>query len=218
MDKNDNIGMRLKLLRSRLNMTQIKLSEVLSCSQSKVSDMESGKLDISNSDMSIIANSYNVKTTWLLTGRGSMFLSDDTELERSVARMIQLPVVGDIAAGFPVEVVENEPTEYVEVGSAMLSLPPPYFVFRVDGESMQPVIMPGDYVVLSTDWRGVDLDGKICAFRDADGITLKQYVLDPAHRTAWLWPINSSYSPIPYTEDSPELTLIGVLILSIRKY
>ncbi|HRY83964.1 MAG TPA: S24 family peptidase [Candidatus Cloacimonadota bacterium] len=141
--------------------------------------------------------------------------------EGALSKFIRLPVVGDIAAGFPTEVVPDEPSEFIEVSTTLLTLPPPYFVFRVDGESMLPVIHPGDYVVLSNGivgFKNNHLNGKICAFRTADGITLKQFVLDPRTRTTWLWPINSSFNPIPFTKDNPDLTLIGVLVLSIRKY
>lgn len=216
----EGVADRLKALRSELSVTQKKFAELLSCSQGKVSDYESGKLSVSNSDLSIIANSYNVNLNWLITGEGEMF-NNVRAREGALSKFIRLPVVGDIAAGFPIEVVQDEPTEFIEVSTTLLTLPPPYYVFKVDGESMLPVIHPGDYVVLSNGivgFKNNHLNGKICAFRTPDGITLKQFVLDPRTRTTWLWPINSSFNPIPFTKDNPDLTLIGVLVLSIRKY
>lgn len=213
----EGVADRLKALRSELSVTQKKFAELLSCSQGKVSDYESGKLSVSNSDLSIIANSYNVNLNWLITGEGEMF-NNVRAREGLLSNLIRLPVVGDIAAGFPTEVVQDEPTEFIEVSATLLELPPPYYVFKVNGESMLPVIHPGDYVIISTDWRGIKLNSRICAFRTADGITLKQYVNDRKNKTIWLFPINSSFNPIPFNDYTETCRLIGVLVLSIRKY
>ncbi len=216
----DGVGERLKALRSKLSVTQKKFANLLNCSQAKISDYESGKLSISNKDLSIIANTYNVNLNWLITGEGEMF-NNVRAHEGILSNLIRLPVVGDIAAGFPAELVPDEPTEYIDVPTSLLDQPPPYYVFKVNGESMLPVIHPGDYVIISNGaigFKNNQLNGRICAFRTADGITLKQLVLDPRTRTTWLWPINSSFNPIPFTKDTPDFTLIGVLVLSIRKY
>jgi SOS-response transcriptional repressor LexA len=216
----DGVGERLKALRSKLSVTQKKFANLLNCSQAKISDYESGKLSISNKDLSIIANTYNVNLNWLITGEGEMF-NNVRAHEGIFSNLIRLPVVGDIAAGFPIELVPDEPTEYIDVPTSLLDQPPPYYVFKVNGESMLPVIHPGDYVIISNGaigFKNNQLNGRICAFRTADGITLKQLVLDPSTRTTWLWPINSSFNPIPFTKDTTDFTLIGVLVLSIRKY
>jgi len=216
----DGVGERLKALRSKLSVTQKKFANLLNCSQAKISDYESGKLSVSNKDLSIIANTYNVNLNWLITGEGEMF-NNVRARQGILSNLIRLPVVGDIAAGFPTELVPDEPTEYIDVPTSLLDQPPPYYVFKVNGESMLPVIHPGDYVIISNGaigFKNNQLNGRICAFRTADGITLKQLVLDPRTRTTWLWPINSSFNPIPFTKDTPDFTLIGVLVLSIRKY
>ncbi|MCB5285510.1 MAG: XRE family transcriptional regulator [Candidatus Cloacimonetes bacterium] len=213
---NEGLAQRLKLVRTSVSATQKKLSEVLGCSQAKVSDYESGKLSISNIDLSKIANTYNINLNWLITGEGQMY--NNVRAREGSIDLLRLPVLGDIAAGVPFEFVQDEANELLDVPATLLTLPPPYWVFRVDGESMLPVIQPGDYVVLSTNWHGIKLDGRVCAFRTADGITLKQYVLDHRHRTAWLWPINSSYKPVAFNRDTDDCALIAVLVLSIRKY
>lgn len=215
MNKKEGVQHRLKALRTELKITQKKLSDVLNCSQGKVSDYESGKLSMSHRDMLVIANTYNVNLNWLLTGEGDMYFNVRA---RGDSSLIRLPIAGLIAAGAPMELVPDEETQYIEVSRKLLSLPPPYYVFQVEGESMLPLIYPDDYVIISRNWRGIKLNKRICAFRDCDGITLKQYVLDHKHKTAWLWPLNSTYNPLQYNQDTPELTLIGVLVLSIRKY
>lgn len=211
---------RVKLLISKQNQTQKKFAENIGITPARLNNYLAGISNIPQDILIKIAEIYQCSLTWLLTGEGEMF-NNVRAREEALSKFIRLPVVGDIAAGFPAEVVLDEPSEFIEVSTTLLTLPPPYFVFKVEGESMLPVIHPGDYVVLSNGivgFKNNHLNGKICAFRTADGITLKQFVLDPHTRTTWLWPINSSFNPIPFTKDNPDLTLIGVLVLSIRKY
>ena len=215
-----NTNERAKSLITKVDMSQKDFASRLGISAPRLHNYLSGIREIPQDILVKIVELTGCEYKWLLTGEGEMF-NNVRAREAALSKFIRLPVVGDIAAGFPTEVVPDEPSEFIEVSTTLLTLPPPYYVFRVAGESMLPVIHPGDYVVLSNGivgFKNNHLNGKICAFRTADGITLKQFVLDPRTRTTWLWPINSSFNPIPFTKDSPDLTLIGVLVLSIRKY
>jgi len=211
----------LQELLDALKLSKKKFAETIGVSQGNVSDwFNKPNARPSIDALKRISDTHNVNLNWLITGEGEMF-NNVRAHEGILSNLIRLPVVGDIAAGFPAELVPDEPTEYIDVPTSLLDQPPPYYVFKVNGESMLPVIHPGDYVIISNGaigFKNNQLNGRICAFRTADGITLKQLVLDPRTRTTWLWPINSSFNPIPFTKDTPDFTLIGVLVLSIRKY
>lgn len=204
-----------------LKLSKKKFAEQLGLSQGNVSDWFNRPGYRPSIDaLKRISDTYNVNLNWLITGHGSMF-NNVPAREGLSPKLIRLPVAGDIAAGYPAEITPCEPSEFIEVSPALLSLPPPYFVFRADGESMLPVIQPGDYVVISNGavgFKNNHLNGKICAFRTSDGITLKQYVNDRKQKTTWLFPINSTFTPIPFNEYTETCTLLGVLALSIRKY
>lgn len=206
---------RVKLLIQQKKLTQKKFAESIGISPARLNNYFAGLSSIPPDILVSVSNVYNVDLNWLLTGEGDMYINDRA---REDSNLLRLPIAGLIAAGAPTELVPDEETQYIEVSRKLLSLPPPYYVFQVDGESMLPLIYPDDYVIISRNWRGIKLNKRICAFRDCDGITLKQYVLDHKHKTAWLWPLNSTYNPLQYNQDTPELTLIGVLVLSIRKY
>lgn len=165
-----------------------------------------------------ISETFNVNLNWLITGEGPMY---NNVSARPHEPLIRIDVEASIAAGPPLEVIvdPDEPKEQLYVPASLLFLPPPYYAFRVEGDSMSPSLEEGDYVILSRDWREIDIDGRICAFRTADGITLKRIVLQPKQKKGWLFPINhQEYTPVEYTRDTPEIVMIGVLILSIRKY
>lgn len=216
MIEKSNVSNRLSSLRSKLCITQKKFAEILECSQSKVSDYESGKLSISNSDLEKIAKYYNVNLNWLLTGEGLMFQELIPVDSSFLSDTIRLPIVAEIAAGEPVEILSEEPLGYLEIPRSLLAYPPPYLTFRVSGNSMKPLILNGDLVICSRDWRNQHLSGKIMAFRTSDGITLKKLFLDPKTRTTWLIPLNDEYKPQLYTKDEEDLQMIGILDLLIR--
>lgn len=209
---------RLKHLRSSISLTQKKFAETLKCSQGKVSDYESGKLSVSNDDLVIIANAYNVNLNWLLTGTGPMFLDNSTRTREKALPLITLPVVADIAAGIGIEADAVEPTEFITLPASYLALPGPYYCFRVSGISMEPELHTGDHAIVAAYRFDEDYNGSICAFRSVDGLLIKRLVHDHRRKKALLIPLNPSQKPMDYDENSPEIILIGRLAAIIRTY
>jgi len=200
-----------------MGLTQVQFSKKIGTSQNVYTRYETGKLELPD-HLKGSLHQIGVNLNWLLTGSGPMF-QELPSLPVSSEDFLRLPVVARIAAGPPLEAIEQEPEEWIEVSRQVLSLPPPYYVFRVEGDSMEPVIQEGDYVVLSRDWRGLKLQGRICAFRTCEGITIKKFLYQAKLKAAWLMPINhSKYDPVVYTRDTEEIQMIGVLCVLIRKY
>ena len=211
------ISERLLSVRKHMGLTQVQFSKKIGTSQNVYTRYETGKLELPD-HLKGSLHQIGVNLNWLLTGSGPMF-QELPSLPVSSEDFLRLPVVARIAAGPPLEAIEQEPEEWIEVSRQVLSLPPPYYVFRVEGDSMEPVIQEGDYVVLSRDWRGLKLHGRICAFRTWEGITIKKFLYQAKLKAAWLMPINhSKYDPVVYTRDTEEIQMIGVLCVLIRKY
>lgn len=82
---------------------------------------------------------------------------------------------------------------------------------------MMPYIMDGDYAVVTRRWNDRDLNGKILAARTFDGMILKRLLLDLKKRYMALVPLNPNYPVIEYNEDSPEYTIVGLLVLVVRQ-
>lgn len=208
---------QLKTFRLSAHLKQKDIADVMGVTPTAVSDYESGKRTPSLDLIVLLANRYNLSISWLITAHGDMY-NNVRARESHAPCFIDIPVVAPIAAGFPLSVAESEPLERLQIPASLLHLPPPYYAFRVEGESMSPYIIEGDIVILSRDWRDLDLDGRICGFRTQDGITLKKLVYVHRQKTAWLMPLNHDYTPTPYNKDTEDLILFGVLVLSIRKY
>ena len=213
------ISNRIKEIRELKKMSQIAFARALGVTSASISNYENGKRHPDYSFLTTLTNVYGINSNWLLTGEGSMFQElIPIPISEKPGKTIRIPIVGEIAAGSPVQIIDDEPLGHLDIPLALLSYPPPYWVFRVAGNSMEPYILTGDLVVCSGCWQGIDINNRIMAFRTADGITLKRLVVVPKQKTSWLMPINHEYIPVPYNKDSEELTMIGILNLSIRKF
>ncbi len=213
-----NTASRVKELINKLGTTQRKFAEELGISAPRLNNYLSGSREIPQDILIKIGKITSCELSWLLTGDGPMF-QELQPINIGSGEFVRLPVSARIAAGHPIEALDEEPEEWIRVSRDLLSLPPPYYVFKVEGDSMAPFILEGDYVVLSRNWQGVHLQGKICGFRTWDGITLKKLMLQSKGKVAWLMPINhSKYEPVAYSKDTEDLSMLGVLVVLIRKF
>ena len=136
-------------------------------------------------------------------------------LEASRPRPVasSLPLLGLVAAGAPIEAIEND--EAVAVPEDMLSGRGPHYVLRVRGDSMiDDQIRDGDCVVV--DGREAAEDGEmVIALVDGESATVKRYYRESDGRIR-LQPANKSHAPQIYAED--QVTVRGIVIGVIRKY
>ncbi|MFA7542947.1 MAG: S24 family peptidase, partial [Candidatus Cloacimonadaceae bacterium] len=87
-----------------------------------------------------------------------------------------------LVLAFRDSLIYEQPFPTLDIPISLLFYPPPYIVFKVSGQSMAPHVMLGDLVICSQDWRDLDVNGKIMAFRTPDGITLKKLIEDYKHK------------------------------------
>jgi len=117
-----------------------------------------------------------------------------------------LPLVGHIAAGAPIEAIENP--ELVDLGRMFVS-PAGVFALRVRGDSMiEEQIRDGDLVVAER--RETARDGEtVVALLDDGEATLKKFYREGAR--VRLQPANPDYSPIYLDSVRVQGVVIGVL-------
>ncbi|MDD2601301.1 MAG: XRE family transcriptional regulator [Kiritimatiellae bacterium] len=213
-----SISLRIKELRLQKKLSQIQFAKHLKVSQASVSQYENGTRSPDSSFYTKVCETYNVNLNWLLTGSGLMFQDIQPINPSILTKTIRLPIVGEIAAGNPCEIYCDEPLGHIDIPIGFLHFSPPYMVFRVSGRSMEPYILSGDLVICSQDWRDVDTNGKIMAFRTWEGITIKRLVVDYKNKTTWLMPMNHEFTPLPFNKDTEDITMIGILDIAIRSY
>ena len=128
-------------------------------------------------------------------------------------RAVELPLLGNVAAGAPIEAVTaNEsisvPEEFVRRGGS-------HYVLRVRGNSMiDEQIRDGDYVVISQ--RPSADDGEmVVALIGGNSATVKKLYRERDGRIR-LQPANETMSPMYVHED--DVTIQGIVVGVLRRY
>lgn len=131
--------------------------------------------------------------------------------ESGSLRGVELPVLGFIAAGQPIEPY-TDPNATISVSPSMVSGEKRSFVLQVKGESMiEEGILDGDFVVV--DQQEIANNGDIVvALLDNGLATLKRYFKETSRIK--LEPANSKMSPIYATNVKIQGKVVGV----IRRY
>jgi len=88
----EEIGERVRKLRSQLKISQQQFSRCIFISQSLLADIELGKQGVNDRIIHLISTEFNVNKNWLTNGEGSMFNSEmpDIRLEAVIDIFNQL--------------------------------------------------------------------------------------------------------------------------------
>jgi repressor LexA len=124
---------------------------------------------------------------------------------------LEMPLLGRIAAGAPVEAIEGQDT----LSFADFTGDPNTYALQVRGESMiEDHICDGDYVLVerATEARDGDI---VVALLDGMETTLKRFYLEAGDRVR-LQPANSSMQPIFVPQTS--VAIQGKVLAVLRKY
>jgi len=144
----------------------------------------------------------------------SLEVNPDIELPDET-RHTRLPLVGTIAAGLPIEAVEQR--EHLDLESLFASPGKnnDVFVLRVRGDSMiDEQIRQGDYVIIqktATAYNGQT----VVALLEEGEATLKKFYREKNGRVR-LQPANEKYEPLFIDED--KIQIQGIVIGVIRAY
>ena len=106
-----------------------------------------------------------------------------------------VPVLGDVAAGIPIEAVENI-VDYEEIDSSMASTGE-FFGLRIKGSSMEPRIRDGDVVIVRRQEDAETSDTAVILV-NGDSATVNRIKKEP-DGSLWLLPNNPAYDPQHYS-------------------
>lgn len=144
------------------------------------------------------------------------FLRKDHNQPRAISvfeseKMVNIPLMGNIAAGRPIEVITEK--EIIAVPQSKLPNPGSFYALRVIGSSMiEENINDGD-VVLVKQQDTAENGQKIVALIDNYEITLKKFYKEKGHIR--LQPANKTMDPIIISRRTP-LAIQGVVIDVIK--
>ncbi|NIP58793.1 MAG: transcriptional repressor LexA [Gemmatimonadetes bacterium] len=148
-----------------------------------------------------IRKAYNESRSIELLGRGAVPAGAD------------LPLLGNVAAGVPIEAVQDNET--IPVPPDMVRQGKRNYVLRVQGDSMiDEQIRDGDYIVVSSQPTAENGE-MVVALVEGESATVKKLYREPGNRIR-LQPANPTMQPIVVDGDDVEIQ--GVVVGVIRKY
>lgn len=189
----------IKNRRVELGLTMKDIADYVGVSEGTVSRWESGNIaNMKRSRINKLAEILQISPLSLIGVKSSSVLSSH--------KGIKIPVLGDVAAGLPIEAVENI-VDYEEIDQAMAASGE-YFGLRLKGDSMEPRMKDGDVVIVRKQ-EDVENGDTAVVLVNGDSATVKRIKKGPSGIS--LIPNNPAYDPMFYTCD--EIAQLPVRIL-----
>lgn len=205
---------KIKFLREKCGMSQQELAHKVGYkTASAVNKIELGLRDINQSKILAFAKALNTTPNELLDE------SDNTLSPDTACDVVKFPVIGTVAAGYNELAFEEWTGETVYVPREQLrghSIKD-FFVLTVHGDSMYPLYMNGDKVLILKQ-STLNRSGEIGAVLYAgDNATLKKVEYVEGEDWMKLIPVNPEYPPKTIEgSDLEQCRVLGVPKLLIR--
>lgn len=208
----------LEIVRKGARMSEEEFAALVGVTADDVINWEHGTSRIDRNSLAILVDKFKVTEEYLL---------DKTDLPVDISKlkwndnvrpvklpiddMEKIPLLGAIAAGTPIEAIENNDIDdYIYFDTRGYSSP--IFALNIVGASMEPRIFEGDIAIIEV--TGFVNSGEVAAVKvNGNDTTLKQVKFESDGM--WLIGFNPSFKPIFYTaKECTELpvTVIGKLI------
>ena len=134
-----SLGENIKQARLMAKISQEELAKRLGYkSRSTIAKIESGENDLTQKKVAAFAKALNVSIDFLMDGAGKR--AEDN------IRVYEIPVVGKVVAGTPIDAIENI-TEYIRITNPAAA-DGSYYALHVTGSSMEPEMKEGDLVIV----------------------------------------------------------------------
>lgn len=176
---------QLKILRKRDGLTQAEIAARLGVDRSTYAKYENGQSEPNFEMLQKLADLFRSSADFLIGGT-------DQPSSKSGS---WVPVLGDVAAGIPIEAVENI-VDYEEIDTAMASTGK-YYGLRIKGSSMEPRIREGDVVIVRQQ-EDADTGDTAVVLVSGESATVKRIKKEP-DGGLWLLPNNPAYDPQHYS-------------------
>ena len=226
------IGGRIRSVRQKSKLTQQGFAASIGASANYVSELESGKRNPSKPLLLAIEYRYATNVEWLLTGEGEMHVKESapksselqSQTEHATDIYAYLPLYDMSASaggGFCATDQEEVKTLLAFkkdwIHTELLANPEELFLVHVEGESMTPVLNPGD-VILVKKQDGLSIKDGIYVVRLEDVVLVKRVQRLPGNRIE-ISSDNQAYKP--FTIDLSQMdnfAVIGRVVWAGRRF
>lgn len=186
---------QLKVLRKKAAMTQAEIAMRIGVDRSTYAKYENGQSEPNFEMTQKLASLFGVTVDFLIGSPSPEGTSG-----------VWVPVLGDVAAGVPIEAVENI-VDYEEIDTALASTGE-FFGLRVKGASMAPRILEGDVVIVRKQDDAETGDIAVVLV-NGDSATVKKIKKMP--EGIQLIPTNPAYDPMYYTAAEVEALPVRII-------
>lgn len=207
----------LKKIREHKGLSQNKLGELVGVNQTTIARWESREISPSIDNIEVLCNVLDVDLPKLL---GSKINFDNAEYIDIHSNVVQIPVLGVIKAGIPVE-AQQDILEYIDIPKSWLSGGKSFYGLKISGDSMFPKYSENDIVIFEKS-NGIDLsfNKKDCAVMvNGYDATFKNITINDNGIS--LVPLNlnntEGYQPTFYTKEQIESLPVNVIGVAREK-
>ncbi len=204
------LGDNIKALRRKNGYSQQDLADKLNVSRQTISSWEVNRTEPTMGNIEMMSIIFHCQKSDLIDG---VFKPQAQSSNQTKHKIIN--VLGRVAAGIPIDSIsEIIDQEYI---TDELAQKGEYFGLRIKGDSMSPVIMDGDTVIVRFQEDAETDEIIIALINGHDGVCKKLKKLDNG---LMLISINPQYAPLVFTSaeiDQTPVKIIGKVVEIRRK-
>lgn len=187
---------------------------------SHLSMIENGKRNVTPALLKNLAQLYNVDYIDLYEKAGYIDLikNDDTNLLKKIGaiplsqnpNIVKIPILGTVKAGYDYLAQENI-IGNIDVENSLVGDGTEYFALQVKGDSMSPIFIEGDIVIIKKQNDCENNQIAIVIVNGEEG-TIKK--VRKTEQGIILQPLNPAYAPMIFTNEeikSMPITIVGIV-------
>lgn len=203
--RDERLGRTIRDIRNQRGWTTLKLAMQAGLDQSFISKLENARTGYSYESLVKIAGALGVSIERLQ--------SSQSNVSAATPDFRQVIVLDHVQAGSWRTVQSRQDPDQQETAPINLDYPPSVFFLRIKGDSMAPVFIEGDLVLIAPTVS--PRPGDYVVATDATGeATFKQYrdlgLNESGHHVFELVPLNPIYAPM--RSDRQELAIVGTML------
>lgn len=214
------IGEIIKNYRSKNSLSQRAFAARTSLSPSYINTLEkiynpkTGKPYSVTTDVAMELSKamfINIEDLLNMLDKTQEFIVNNNKLDNFGNPVVSIPILGTVKAGYDYLAQENW-IGTVDVETSLVGNGKDYFALKVHGNSMSPVLIEDDIVIIKkqNDFENGDI---VVAIINGDEATIKKG--KKSDSSILLQPLNTAYEPLIFTYD--EMKTIPVEIIGIVK-
>lgn len=214
MDINKYIGNKIRYLREQRNLTQEEIAEYLNTTPQTISRYEIGDRKTNQDILFKLAEYFKVSINDFFP---PLSFDNASIADISSDNTIQIPVLGSIKAGTPIEAQEDI-LEYVDIPTEWTKGGKLYYGLKISGDSMYPKYNENDIVIFEHIEDFVSAQKKDCAVMvNGFDATFKNVTITENGITLVPLNINNSDNYQPTFYDNEQINSLPVKIVGIAR-